>query len=173
MATPAAWDNAKKIVEVELNDKGSDLHAATVVGDTVGDPYKDTSSVALNPIIKFTTLFGLLAVEIGVSNPAITHWVGVGPVPGGAVLRLPLVLRNEDHGTEGGAGVTAQGAFAALRLRGAHIRRREPATQQKKPVGRKTAGFFEFSCLLSYALFAPPPLAERAPLRRQFRTCRR
>jgi K(+)-stimulated pyrophosphate-energized sodium pump len=73
-----AWDNAKKIVEVELNDKGSDLHAATVVGDTVGDPYKDTSSVALNPIIKFTTLFGLLAVEIGVSNPAVTRFVGLG-----------------------------------------------------------------------------------------------
>jgi K(+)-stimulated pyrophosphate-energized sodium pump len=59
-----AWDNAKKIVEVELKEKGSDLHAATVVGDTVGDPFKDTSSVALNPVIKFTTLFGLLAVEL-------------------------------------------------------------------------------------------------------------
>lgn len=59
-----AWDNAKKVVEVELKEKGTDLHAATVVGDTVGDPYKDTSSVALNPIIKFTTLFGLLATEI-------------------------------------------------------------------------------------------------------------
>jgi K(+)-stimulated pyrophosphate-energized sodium pump len=61
-----AWDNAKKIVEVELKQKGTPLHAATVVGDTVGDPFKDTSSVALNPIIKFTTLFGLLAVELGV-----------------------------------------------------------------------------------------------------------
>jgi len=59
-----AWDNAKKIVEVELKEKGSELHAATVVGDTVGDPFKDTSSVAMNPIIKFTTLFGLLAVEL-------------------------------------------------------------------------------------------------------------
>jgi K(+)-stimulated pyrophosphate-energized sodium pump len=59
-----AWDNAKKIVEVELQEKGTDLHAATVVGDTVGDPFKDTSSVAMNPIIKFTTLFGLLAVEL-------------------------------------------------------------------------------------------------------------
>ncbi len=59
-----AWDNAKKIVEVELKDKGSELHAACVVGDTVGDPFKDTSSVAMNPIIKFTTLFGLLAVEL-------------------------------------------------------------------------------------------------------------
>jgi K(+)-stimulated pyrophosphate-energized sodium pump len=61
-----AWDNAKKIVEVELKQKGTPLHAATVVGDTVGDPFKDTSSVALNPVIKFTTLFGLLAVELGV-----------------------------------------------------------------------------------------------------------
>jgi K(+)-stimulated pyrophosphate-energized sodium pump len=62
-----AWDNAKKIVETELKAKGTDLHAATVVGDTVGDPFKDTSSVAMNPIIKFTTLFGLLAVELAVS----------------------------------------------------------------------------------------------------------
>ena len=61
-----AWDNAKKIVEVELKEKGTPLHAATVVGDTVGDPFKDTSSVAMNPVIKFTTLFGLLAVELGV-----------------------------------------------------------------------------------------------------------
>ncbi len=64
-----AWDNAKKVVEVDLHEKGTDLHAATVVGDTVGDPYKDTSSVALNPIIKFTTLFGLLAVEMAVAAP--------------------------------------------------------------------------------------------------------
>ena len=62
-----AWDNAKKVVETELKQKGTELHAATVVGDTVGDPFKDTSSVALNPIIKFTTLFGLLAVELAVS----------------------------------------------------------------------------------------------------------
>lgn len=65
-----AWDNAKKIVETELRAKGTDLHAATVVGDTVGDPFKDTSSVAMNPIIKFTTLFGLLAVELAVSMKA-------------------------------------------------------------------------------------------------------
>jgi K(+)-stimulated pyrophosphate-energized sodium pump len=61
-----AWDNAKKIVEVELKEKGTPLHAATVVGDTVGDPFKDTSSVAMNPVIKFTTLFGLLAVQLAV-----------------------------------------------------------------------------------------------------------
>jgi K(+)-stimulated pyrophosphate-energized sodium pump len=62
-----AWDNAKKVVETELRAKGTELHAACVVGDTVGDPFKDTSSVALNPIIKFTTLFGLLAVQLAVS----------------------------------------------------------------------------------------------------------
>jgi K(+)-stimulated pyrophosphate-energized sodium pump len=65
-----AWDNAKKIVETELKMKNTPLHAATVVGDTVGDPFKDTSSVALNPVIKFTTLFGLLAVELAVSLSA-------------------------------------------------------------------------------------------------------
>jgi hypothetical protein len=68
--TPAHLGNAKKIVEVELKMKGTPLHAATVVGDTVGDPFKDTSSVAMNPIIKFTTLFGLLAVELAVSMRA-------------------------------------------------------------------------------------------------------
>jgi len=77
-----AWDNAKKIVEVELKAKGTDLHSATVVGDTVGDPFKDTSSVALNPIIKFTTLFGLLAVELAVSLAAqggsMTTFLSIG-----------------------------------------------------------------------------------------------
>jgi K(+)-stimulated pyrophosphate-energized sodium pump len=77
-----AWDNAKKLVETELRAKGTDLHAATVVGDTVGDPFKDTSSVALNPVIKFTTLFGLLAVELAVElNSAglttLTHVLSV------------------------------------------------------------------------------------------------
>src|SRR5688500_11185872 len=62
-----AWDNAKKIVETELRMKGTELHAACVVGDTVGDPFKDTSSVALNPVIKFSTLFGLLAVELAIT----------------------------------------------------------------------------------------------------------
>jgi len=78
-----AWDNAKKIVEVELKEKGTALHAATVVGDTVGDPFKDTSSVAMNPIIKFTTLFGLLAVELAVSLTAdagagVSHALAAG-----------------------------------------------------------------------------------------------
>jgi len=76
-----AWDNAKKIVETDLKEKGSELHAATVIGDTVGDPFKDTSSVAMNPVIKFTTLFGLLAVELAVSlaasrGPALTGILG-------------------------------------------------------------------------------------------------
>jgi K(+)-stimulated pyrophosphate-energized sodium pump len=65
-----AWDNAKKVVEVDLKEKGTPLHAATVIGDTVGDPFKDTSSVAMNPVIKFTTLFGLLAVELAVTLTA-------------------------------------------------------------------------------------------------------
>jgi K(+)-stimulated pyrophosphate-energized sodium pump len=73
-----AWDNAKKIVEVDLRQKGTDLHAATVVGDTVGDPFKDTSSVALNPVIKFTTLFGLLAVEIAVTMKDANVKTGIG-----------------------------------------------------------------------------------------------
>jgi len=66
--TGGCWDNAKKVVEVDLKEKGTELHQATVVGDTVGDPFKDTSSVALNLIIKFTTLFGLLAMEIAISE---------------------------------------------------------------------------------------------------------
>ncbi len=74
------WDNAKKVVEVDLKEKGTPLHEATVVGDTVGDPFKDTSSVALNPIIKFTTLFGLLAMEIAISEAFrdIAPMVGIG-----------------------------------------------------------------------------------------------
>ena len=84
-----AWDNAKKIVETELKAKGTDLHAATVVGDTVGDPFKDTSSVALNPIIKFTTLFGLLAVELAVS---VANNQGRGLTTSIAVLFLAISM---------------------------------------------------------------------------------
>ena len=81
-----SWDNAKKLVEVDLKEKGTPLHAATVVGDTVGDPFKDTTSVALNPIIKFSTLFGLLAVEIAINFRLVAArsgaqnyapWIGV------------------------------------------------------------------------------------------------
>lgn len=86
------WDNAKKIVEVDLKEKGTALHDATVIGDTVGDPFKDTSSVAMNPIIKFTTLFGLLAMEIAIT-PAFNkyaHYVGIALF----VLALVFVIRS-------------------------------------------------------------------------------
>ena len=86
-----AWDNAKKIVETELKQKGTPLHDATVVGDTVGDPFKDTSSVALNPIIKFTTLFGLLAVELAVSL-AEQQGPELGRVLSGVFLLVALVF---------------------------------------------------------------------------------
>ena len=110
-----AWDNAKKIVETELKAKGTELHAATVVGDTVGDPFKDTSSVALNPIIKFTTLFGLLAVELAVSltkeqGAGLTHGLAARVPRGGARVRVPVVLRDADRGARGGGGASAGGA---------------------------------------------------------------
>jgi K(+)-stimulated pyrophosphate-energized sodium pump len=73
-----AWDNAKKIVEVDMRQKGTELHAASVVGDTVGDPFKDTSSVAMNPVIKFSTLFGLLAIEIAVTMKSPSLKLGIG-----------------------------------------------------------------------------------------------
>ena len=87
-----AWDNAKKVVEVELNERGTPLHDATVVGDTVGDPFKDTSSVALNPIIKFTTLFGLLAMEIAISP----NFYSIAPYIGAVffVIALYFVYRS-------------------------------------------------------------------------------
>ena len=96
-----AWDNAKKIVEVELKAKGTPLHAATVVGDTVGDPFKDTSSVAMNPVIKFTTLFGLLAVELAVklstdAGSAVTHRAGGRFLCSFVVFRPPVVLWHAD-----------------------------------------------------------------------------
>jgi len=81
-----SWDNAKKVVEVDLKEKGTELHAATVVGDTVGDPFKDTSSVALNPIIKFTTLFGLLAMEIAISE----NFRATAPYVGGVFFLVAL-----------------------------------------------------------------------------------
>ena len=97
-----AWDNAKKIVETELKMKGTPLHDASIVGDTVGDPFKDTSSVALNPVIKFTTLFGLLAVELGVfltgSRRSDAHARPGGRVPAHRDdLRLAFVLRDAHH----------------------------------------------------------------------------
>ena len=96
-----AWDNAKKIVETELKMKGTPLHDASVVGDTVGDPFKDTSSVAMNPVIKFTTLFGLLAVELGVylRRPAPTLTLALAAVffVVEHVFRVSLVLRHADR----------------------------------------------------------------------------
>ena len=86
------WDNAKKIVEVDLEEKGTPLHDATVVGDTVGDPFKDTSSVAMNPIIKFTTLFGLLAMEIAISEQFRAHSKVVGAIF--LVIALVFVIRS-------------------------------------------------------------------------------
>ena len=83
-----AWDNAKKVVEVDLKAKGTDLHDASVVGDTVGDPFKDTSSVALNPIIKFTTLFGVLAMEIGISE----GFRDIAPLFGVVFLVIALIF---------------------------------------------------------------------------------
>jgi K(+)-stimulated pyrophosphate-energized sodium pump len=102
-----AWDNAKKIVEVEYRQKGTELHAATVVGDTVGDPFKDTSSVAMNPVIKFTTLFGLLAVEIAVTMTNKNTKTGIGVFF--FIVALIFVYRSfyrmripeEDAGTNG------------------------------------------------------------------------
>ena len=82
------WDNAKKIVEVDLQEKGTPLHEATVVGDTVGDPFKDTSSVAMNPIIKFTTLFGLLAMEIAISE----SFRNIAPIAGWIFLIVALIF---------------------------------------------------------------------------------
>ena len=82
------WDNAKKIVEVDLKEKGTTLHEATVVGDTVGDPFKDTSSVAMNPIIKFTTLFGLLAMEIAIDE----NFRKIAPIIGVILLIVALVF---------------------------------------------------------------------------------
>jgi K(+)-stimulated pyrophosphate-energized sodium pump len=90
-----AWDNAKKLVEVDLREKGTSLHSATVVGDTVGDPFKDTTSVALNPIIKFSTLFGLLAVEIAVEvKHAATASQGrdITPYVGAVMLAIALTF---------------------------------------------------------------------------------
>jgi K(+)-stimulated pyrophosphate-energized sodium pump len=90
-----SWDNAKKLVEVDFKEKNTPVHAATVVGDTVGDPFKDTSSVALNPIIKFSTLFGLLAVEIALQikeGAHKNHSLDYGPILGVVMLVVGLVF---------------------------------------------------------------------------------
>ena len=116
-----AWDNAKKVVEVDLKEKGTPLHAASVVGDTVGDPFKDTSSVAMNPIIKFTTLFGLLAVELAVTLTAergsgLSHSARRDLLRDLADLRLALVLRHA-HPVGSGTRRDREGAGPPRKLR--------------------------------------------------------
>jgi K(+)-stimulated pyrophosphate-energized sodium pump len=90
--TGAAWDNAKKIVEVDLKEKGSPIHAATVIGDTVGDPFKDTSAVSLNPIIKFSTLFGLLATEISIEMSFHAKESNTGPINYAPFIAIPIFI---------------------------------------------------------------------------------
>jgi K(+)-stimulated pyrophosphate-energized sodium pump len=125
-----AWDNAKKLVEVDLKEKGTPLHAATVVGDTVGDPFKDTTSVALNPIIKFSTLFGLLAVEIAVEwRRGALH--GAGKDYSGVVGVIMLLI----------ALVFVWRSFYAMRIPKAEaavpdeVSASDPATPQEQTVG--------------------------------------
>lgn len=115
-----AWDNAKKVVEVDLREKGTPLHAATVVGDTVGDPFKDTSSVALNPIIKFTTLFGLLAVEIAVHAQNVAMYLAVGFFLVGSVfvLRSFYGMRIQ---SDSAAASSSKKKSASARKNGAHL----------------------------------------------------
>ena len=114
-----AWDNAKKVVEVDLKQKGTPLHDATVIGDTVGDPFKDTSSVALNPVIKFTTLFGLLAVELAVTlnagNPEFGNGACSGLLPGVGVLCAQIVLWHEDRDQGKQVSALLQTAFLFLK----------------------------------------------------------
>ena len=85
-----SWDNAKKLVEVDLKEKGTALHEAAVIGDTVGDPFKDTTSVSLNPIIKFSTLFGLLATEIAIEMTV--HAKTTGTTNWGPYIAAPLFI---------------------------------------------------------------------------------
>jgi K(+)-stimulated pyrophosphate-energized sodium pump len=114
-----AWDNAKKVVEVELKEKGTELHAATVVGDTVGDPFKDTSSVAMNPVIKFTTLFGLLAVELAVGLSRSTSLTMAGLFLAAGIffvwrsfygMRITTAEKSSSSGTAAAEAKSASGA---------------------------------------------------------------
>jgi K(+)-stimulated pyrophosphate-energized sodium pump len=120
-----AWDNAKKLVEVDLKEKNTPLHAATVVGDTVGDPFKDTTSVALNPIIKFSTLFGLLAVEIAVSIKLAAKAAGTldyTPYVGLVFLAVALVF--------------VWRSFYAMRIpTEEESQPRQPTAEERRPVG--------------------------------------
>ena len=138
-----AWDNAKKIVEVELKEKGTPLHAATVIGDTVGDPFKDTSSVAMNPVIKFTTLFGLLAVELAVTltaerGPFLSRGARRGLLRGVGRVRLAFVLRHAHPGQRAPAAGAPAGRVAVRRARqvapgGIPLRRRQRSLLARRP----------------------------------------
>ncbi|MCL2848537.1 MAG: sodium-translocating pyrophosphatase [Micrococcales bacterium] len=108
-----AWDNAKKVVEVDLHAKGTALHDATIVGDTVGDPYKDTSSVALNPVIKFTTLFGLLAVELAVSLTNQGHGVLVRVLAAAFFVVSAFFVHRSFYGMRIRGGVGQSGGLPA------------------------------------------------------------
>ena len=124
-----AWDNAKKVVEVDLKQKGTPLHDATVVGDTVGDPFKDTSSVAMNPVIKFTTLFGLLAVELAVSigggrlattaQLSLTSWLLVFFLILGFLCLAFFPRHAHWHNREGGADARVQREWRQIKTDGA------------------------------------------------------
>ena len=125
-----AWDNAKKLIEVDYKEKGTAVHAATVVGDTVGDPFKDTTSVALNPIIKFSTLFGLLAVEIAVAVKLAAKSLTDGgqgafdytPYLGVVLLAVALVF--------------IWRSFYAMRIPKEEVRAgKPPAAEDRQPVG--------------------------------------
>ncbi len=116
-----AWDNAKKIVETDLKEKGTPLHEATVIGDTVGDPFKDTSSVAMNPVIKFTTLFGLLAVELAVKISDDAGQPHSHVDPGRGVLRHLVHLR------------------VAVVLRHAHQEARRKSKPSRLPARRRSS----------------------------------
>ena len=141
-----AWDNAKKLVEVDLKEKGTPLHAATVIGDTVGDPFKDTTSVALNPIIKFSTLFGLLAVEIAVhikqaateqGSDQLRPLRGRRPAGGGAGVRVAFLLRHADS-AQGGR--PAEGRWGRGTWGGRAARRRghtDTTWFSRRPSGRR------------------------------------
>jgi K(+)-stimulated pyrophosphate-energized sodium pump len=131
-----AWDNAKKIVETELRAKGTDLHAATVVGDTVGDPFKDTSSVALNPVIKFTTLFGVLAVGLALE----LHNKATGLDALGNVVHTPEPVYDYVRYAIAGLGLVISMFFAWRSFYGMRIGNTSstPTTTSSRPVPPKT-----------------------------------
>jgi K(+)-stimulated pyrophosphate-energized sodium pump len=125
-----AWDNAKKIVETELRAKGTDLHAATIVGDTVGDPFKDTSSVALNPVIKFTTLFGVLAVGLALE----LHAKALGNDELGNPVNMPAPIYDYVRYAIAGLGLAVSMFFAWRSFYGMRIGNASgPTTTSKKP----------------------------------------